>query len=166
MDRIVERTLEPILEVRSRAAAEAGHRDEETLEAFLELRVLDPAMGSAHFLVGACAYIAQYIATDPSYGGSLSLEEIQRLVAERCLYGVDVNALAVELAQLSLWLTTVREGEPLTFLHNLREGNSLVGADITALLEGGEDVFSASRPRGGNPARARGRDRKRPNQRS
>jgi hypothetical protein len=75
--------------------------------------VLDPAMGSAHFLVGSCAYIAQYIATDPSYGGPLSLEEIQRLVAERCLYGVDINPLAVELAQLALWLTTVREGEIL-----------------------------------------------------
>jgi hypothetical protein len=142
VDRIVERTLEPILDARSRAAAEAGWRDEQTLEAFLQIRVLDPAMGSAHFLVGACAYIAQYIATDPSYGGSLSLEEIQRLVAERCLYGVDINALAVELAQLSVWLTTVREGEPLTFLHDLREGNSLVGADVAALLDGGGDVFA------------------------
>jgi hypothetical protein len=142
VDRIVERTLEPILEAYSRAAADSRRRGEETLEVFLQLRVLDPAMGSGHFLVGACAYIAQYIATDPSYGGSLSLEEIQRLVAERCLYGVDVNGLAVELAQLSLWLTTVREGEPLTFLHNLRDGNSLVGADVSDLLEGGEDVFA------------------------
>jgi hypothetical protein len=124
VDRIVERTLEPILEARSRAVQEAGQRDEEALEAFLHLRILDPAMGSAHFLVGACAYIAQYIATDPSYGGSLSLEEIQRLVAERCLYGVDINPLAVELAQLSLWLTTVREEEPLTRSRSRRASRS------------------------------------------
>lgn len=142
VDRIVERTLEPALEARSRTAAQAELSGEQALEVFLSLRVLDPAMGSAHFLVGACAYIAQYIVTDPAYGGELSLLEVQRLVAERCLYGVDVNPLAVELAQLSLWLTTVREGEPLTFLHNLREGNSLVGADLAALLQGGESIFA------------------------
>ncbi|MBA2256901.1 MAG: N-6 DNA methylase, partial [Thermoleophilaceae bacterium] len=142
VDSIVERTLEPILEKRSRTVAAAGLSGDEALEALLELRVLDPAMGSAHFLVGACSYIAQYVATDPSYGGGLELGEIQRLVAERCLYGVDLNPLAVELARLALWLTTAEPNEPLTFLHNLREGNSLVGADLRALLAGSEDVFA------------------------
>ncbi len=112
-----------------------GLSGEEALDALLRLRVLDPAMGSGHFLVGAAEFLAQAIATDPSYDGDLSLADLRRLVAERCLYGVDLNPLAVELARLSLWLVTAREGEPLTFLGNLRVGDSLVGADTETLLD-------------------------------
>jgi hypothetical protein len=142
VDRIVERTLEPVLERRSLEIAQAGLRGQDALKAFLEVRILDPAMGSGHFLVSAAGFIAQYIATDPSYDGDLPLGEIQRLVAERCIYGVDLNPMAVELAQLSLWLTTVQRDEPLTFLHNLRAGNSLVGADLPELVSATETVFS------------------------
>jgi hypothetical protein len=142
VDRIVERTLDPVLERRSAEFAARGVRGQDALEAFLDVRVLDPAMGSGHFLVSAAAYIAQYIATDPSYEGNLPMAEIQRLVAERCIYGVDVNAMAVELAQLSLWLTTVQRDEPLVFLPNLRAGNSLVGADLDALLRDSGTVFA------------------------
>lgn len=142
VDRIVERTLDPILERRSRELANEGARGQDALESFLGIRVLDPAMGSGHFLVSAAGFIAQYVATDPSYDGDLSLGEIQRLVAERCIYGVDANAMAVELAQLSLWLTTVQRDEPLTFLNNLRVGNSLVGADLAELVGGAETVFA------------------------
>ena len=142
VDAIVERTLDPVLERRSREIADAGLHGGGCLDAFLELRVCDPAMGSAHFLVAAAGYIAQYVATDPSYGGDLSLTEIQRLVAERCIYGVDVNPMAVELAQLALWLTTVSRDQPLTFLTNLRCGNSLVGADVTELLAGEGTLFA------------------------
>jgi Eco57I restriction-modification methylase/N-6 DNA Methylase len=141
VDRIVERTLDPVLERRSAELARSGLRGQDALDSFLEVRVLDPAMGSGHFLVSAAAYIAQYVATDPSYDGDLPMGEIQRLVAERCIYGVDVNPMAVELAQLSLWLTTVQRDEPLTFLHNLRVGNSLVGADLTE-LRAAETVFA------------------------
>nr|MDQ3092035.1 hypothetical protein [Actinomycetota bacterium] len=63
-------------------------------------------------------------------------------MAERCLYGVDLNAMAVELARLSLWLSTVRGDEPLTFLANLRTGNSLVGAELAELLAGEGDLFA------------------------
>lgn len=139
VDRIVERTLEPLLEEQSHA--DSGQTGDDVLHSFLQLRVLDPAMGSGHFLVSAAAYIAQYIATDPAYDGGLTLAEIQRLVAERCIYGVDVNPMAVELAQLSLWLTTARRDEPLTFLNNLRVGNSLVGAELDDLLAEGETIF-------------------------
>jgi len=144
VDRIVERTLEPILARRSGEIADAALTGDAALERFLELRVLDPAMGSAHFLVAAAGYISQYIATDPSYDGDLDWQQIQRLVAERCLYGVDLEPMAVELANLSLWLTTVSEDEPLTFLSNLRVGNSLVGAQVEELLAGGETIFSAT----------------------
>ena len=135
VDAIVSRTLDPLTSRLSALARERGLTGEAALDVLLDLRVLDPAMGSGHFLVGAVDFIAQAIATDPSYGGDLSLADLQRLVAERCLYGVDLNPLAVELARLSVWLLTAREGEALTFLGNLRVGDSLVGADNETLLD-------------------------------
>jgi len=142
VDLIVERTLEPLLECRSAEIEADGLTGDDALGSFLELRVLDPAMGSGHFLVSAAAYIAQFIATDPSYRGNLEWKEIQRLVAERCLYGVDLNPMAVELARLALWLSTVNGDEPLTFLRNLRAGNSLVGADVDDLLASEVTLFA------------------------
>ena len=60
---------------------------------------------------------------------STSAPNIRRLIAERCLAGVDANPVAVQLARLSLWLTTLARGKPLGFLdHRLRVGNSLIGA--------------------------------------
>lgn len=140
VDDIVERTLGPLFDERSRRAASAGKR---ALDELLDLHVLDPAMGSGHFLVGAAAYIARRIANDPSYDGDLTLAELQGLVAERCLYGVDVNPMAAEVARLALWLSTVRDDRPLRFLGNLRVGNSLVAAELRALLDGGADLFAA-----------------------
>lgn len=142
VDRIVQRTLDPLLSDRSARVASEGLRGHAALDALLEIRVCDPAMGSGHFIVAAAAWIAQSVVTDPSYDGDLSLVDVQRLVAERCVYGVDLNPMAVELARLSLWLATVREGEPLAFLHNLRCGNSLVGASVDDLLGGRDTVFA------------------------
>jgi hypothetical protein len=100
----------------------------------LQLCVLDPAMGSGHFLIRACQYLAEEIATHPltfdehavtAQGDEPSLTYWKRQVAERCLYGVDMNRMAVELAKLALWLETVAAEQPLTFLdHHLRHGNS------------------------------------------
>ncbi len=135
VDAIVSRTLDPVVSRLSTMAREQELTGEAALNVLLDVRVLDPAMGSGHFLVGAVEFLTQSIATDPSYGGELSLADLRRLVAERCLYGVDLNPLAVELARLSLWLVTAREGEPLTFLGNLRVGDSLVGADNETLLD-------------------------------
>jgi hypothetical protein len=140
VDDIVERTLSPLFDDRSQRAARAGAN---ALDELLDLYVLDPAMGSGHFLVGAAAYLARRIANDPSYDGDLTLAELQGLVAERCLYGVDVNPMAVEVARLSLWLSTVRNDRPLRFLGNLRAGNSLVGAELRELLSGEGDLFAA-----------------------
>lgn len=109
----------------------------------LNLRVLDPAMGSGHFLIRACQYLAEEIATHPYTGderlteapsGESALGFWKRRVVERCLYGVDMNEMAVELAKLALWLETVAADQPLSFLdHHLRHGNSLVGARLTTL---------------------------------
>ena len=109
----------------------------------MRLKVLDPAMGSGHFLLRACQYLAEEIATNPYTGdpGGAHLESDEstltfwkRRVVEHCLYGVDLNPLAVELAKVALWLETAAVDYPLTFLdHHLRWGNSLVGAIVAAV---------------------------------
>jgi hypothetical protein len=103
----------------------------------LQLRVLDPAMGSGAFLVAACRYLArayeQALIRD-GHAAESDLDDadragFRRLVAQRCLFGVDVNPTAVQLARLSLWLATLSANKPLTFLdHHLVCGNSLIGA--------------------------------------
>jgi hypothetical protein len=107
------------------------------LEPYLTLKVLDPAMGSGHFLVGAADFLSLAMATDPcllpldAAGDEDPQAFYKRLVVERCLYGVDLNPLAVELSKLSLWLHTVSRDRALSFLdHHLRCGNSLIGARI------------------------------------
>ncbi len=125
-DFIVRRTLGPLVDGRS-------------AEAILDLRILDPAMGSGAFLVAACRYLAdraeQALVAEGHWPDHDTAEPdraaLRRTVAERCLYGVDVNPTAVQLARLSLWLTTLAARKPLTFLdHHLASGNSLVGARL------------------------------------
>ncbi len=120
---VVRRTLEPLVEGRSAAD-------------ILALRVLDPAMGSGAFLVAACRFLAaayERALIEDGQLGEADLDDdaranLRRLVAERCLAGVDDNPVAVELARLSIWLTTLARGKPLGFLdHRLRVGNSLLG---------------------------------------
>jgi hypothetical protein len=103
----------------------------------LALRILDPAMGSGAFLVAACRYLAAAYESALLRDGVVNGEEIdeheragyRRAIAQRCLYGVDFNPAAVQLARLSLWLATLSADRPLTFLdHRVRSGNSLVGA--------------------------------------
>ena len=108
----------------------------------LRLRVVDPSMGSGHFLLSACKYLAEELATNPytghpdvdALGDESTLLYWKRRVVEHCLYGVDQNPLAVELAKLALWLETAAKDQSLTFLdHHLRVGNSLVGTSVTEL---------------------------------
>ncbi|HQN09611.1 MAG TPA: N-6 DNA methylase, partial [Thermoanaerobaculia bacterium] len=124
---IVRTTLEPVL---------AAPGDSPTPGQVLGLKVCDPAMGSGAFLVEACRYLGDALlrAWD-AHGG---LPEIppdeepvlfaRRQVAQLCLYGVDKNPFAVDLAKLSLWLATLAKDHPFTFLDDaLRHGDSLVG---------------------------------------
>ena len=120
---VVRRTLAPL--VRGASADD-----------ILMLRVVDPAMGSGAFLVAACRYLARaYEAALVSEGRCAETDldtheraAIRRLIARRCLAGVDANPVAVQLARLSLWLTSLSKDKPLTFLDDrLRVGNSLVG---------------------------------------
>lgn len=156
VDYLVERTLKPLCDdIAAQLQAEiddvlrAGRvEDAERLrrdfdDRVLSLRVLDPAMGSGHFLIRACQRLGEELATHPlssdaALSGSADDESAisfwKRRVAECCLYGVDLNPLAVELAQLAMWLETVAVNRPLTFLeHHLRPGNSLVGARLAKL---------------------------------
>ncbi len=130
-EKIVRRTLEPILACLGEAR---------TAEQILQLKICDPAMGSGAFLVAACRQLADEIvkawtrtarlsAVTQEYGDAHL--HARRLVAQRCLYGVDKNAAAVELAKLSLWLVTLSRQLPFTFVdHALRHGDSLVGLDF------------------------------------
>ena len=125
---IVENTLAPLCEGKS-------------VDEILSLKILDPATGSGHFLVGVVDYLAEELITHPDapHMTETASEETElaywrRCVVESCVYGVDLNPMAVELAKLSLWLHTVAKGEPLSFLdHHIRCGNSLIGAKIENL---------------------------------
>ena len=109
----------------------------------ISLRVLDPAMGSGAFLTSACRFLASAFESALIAEGTVQPSDVtaadratfRRLVAERCLFGVDVNPVAVQLARLSLWLATLAADRPLTFLdHHLAVGDSLVGASIDDIL--------------------------------
>ena len=140
---VVRRTLAPLV-----AGAPADR--------ILSLRVVDPAMGSGAFLVAACRYLAEAYERALVDEGRLAPGDVdedgraamRRLVAERCLAGVDANPVAVQLARLSLWLTTLAHGRPLTFLdHRLRSGNSLIGAtpdDLTRIPSRGRATTRAA----------------------
>lgn len=108
----------------------------------LSLSVLDPTMGSGHFLVNTTNHIANFIVEILNeYPGDDSNVDSnpafwRRRVVEGCIYGVDLNPLAVELAKLCLWITTAFKEKPLPFLnHHLKQGNALVGVRILDLKE-------------------------------
>lgn len=151
---IVTTTLEPVVYV---GPADGKPRKEWTLKSsrqILDLKVCDPAMGSGAFLVQVCRYLGEKLVeawlNEEAAGKAITVDGealdqlgakeplpsqlderltiARRLVAERCLYGVDINPLAVELAKLSIWLVTLAKGRPFGFLdHNLRSGDSLLG---------------------------------------
>lgn len=122
-DLTIRRTLGPLID-----GASADH--------ILTLRIVDPAMGSGAFLVAALHYLAvAYERALLAEGRYAPLEidddlraRLRRIIAQRCLFGVDNNPVAVQVARLSLWLATLAHGKPLGFLdHRLRVGNSLIG---------------------------------------
>lgn len=151
---IVAETLTPIAYM---GPAVGATREQWVLKSpaeLLDLKICDPAMGSGAFLVQVCRWLADRLVEAWSQaedcGKTVSVDgEIldasdvkeplpgdteartviaRRLIAERCLYGVDLNPLAVELAKLSIWLVTLAKGRPFGFLdHNLRCGDSLLG---------------------------------------
>jgi len=148
---IVEETLQPLVtEIRNDLMAQSARGERgfaaEFAERIFDLKILDPAMGSGHFLTSAIDYLArEIIDAQEKQAAQQGIETVdeehdinwaRRQVAQRCIYGVDLNPLAVELAKVSLWLRTLAAEQPLAFLdHHLKTGNSLVGSDIEEIEE-------------------------------
>lgn len=131
--RVLDDALDPVV-----ARAIKGKDGTDAADAILQLTVCDPAMGSAHFLTGAAHRLAKHVAanrtgqTEPSPG---DYRDALRDVVSRCIYGVDVNPMAVQLAKTALWLECHVPGKPLTFLdHHLKCGNALLGVGLDASL--------------------------------
>ena len=161
---IVEQTVGPVLAERTARFRKPDGKitDEAGLaQAILGINCLDPAMGSGHFLVAAAEYIAgtwwgwgweptkdENDKALVSVSAEPELAYWRRRVAQACIYGVDLNPLAVELAKLSLWLATVSKDKPLSFLdHHLRCGNSLIGARVADLPLGLAPVEQVAKER-------------------
>jgi type I restriction-modification system DNA methylase subunit len=140
---IIEETVDPLLaEIRDDLrddGLESG--DPQFYTRFrsrvLDLNVLDPAMGSGHFLTKATGYLAEQVmneARELASAGGINEQEVRRAISKECIYGVDLNGMAVELAKLSMWLETLATDQPLAFLdHHLKTGNSIVGSDIETI---------------------------------
>jgi len=137
---IVKNTIGPVIEEKWR---EAEEKNASYIDLTLSINILDPAMGSGHFLVGAVEFLSQKLleAVQKDFEAGKIADTApytndwaRRDVVSHCIYGVDLNELAVELAKVGLWLTTISRDKPLSFLdHRLKQGNSLVGARLTNL---------------------------------
>ncbi len=137
---LLDSALDPVL-------AEAASKPDAE-EAILDLNVLDPACGSGHFLVAAAHRIARRLAAVRAGEDEPSPEPYRRAlrdVISHCVYGIDVNPMAVELCKVSLWMEAVEPGKPLSFLdHHILCGNSLLGATPTLLKVGiPDEAFTA-----------------------
>ncbi|QIG46068.1 N-6 DNA methylase [Nocardioides anomalus] len=133
---VLDTALDPVLD----DVEKRTNTPEERAAALLDLKVCDPAVGSAHFLVAAARRIAMRLATartgelDPT---PTHFSDALHDVVARCLYGVDVNPMAADLAKVSLWLTAMTPGRPLSFLdHHIKVGNALLGTTPALLKEG------------------------------
>ena len=132
---LLDTALDPVLDRAEKA------KDPE--EALLSLTVLDPACGSGHFLIAAAQRIATRLAALRTGETSPPPPEVRhalRQVIGRCIYGIDVNPMAVELCKVNLWLEAVEPGRPLNFLENrIVCGNALIGATPEMLAGGVPD---------------------------
>ena len=162
---IVQHTLEPLVYLGPAEGLPKEQWRLRPPKEILDLKVCDMAMGSGAFLVQACRYLSERLVEawenlekehpgevliTPEGGFSKGepserlipkeaaerLAIARRLVADRCLYGVDINPMAVEMAKLSIWLITVDKSRPFTFLdHALKCGDSLVGVNSLSQIE-------------------------------
>lgn len=136
IESLLDTALDPVLD----EAEKAGATTSDTEAALLAVTVCDPACGSGHFLVGAARRIAKRVAKVRTGDPEPPPEQIRsalREVVGRCIYGVDINPLAAELAKVSLWLEAMEPGKPLAFLDaQIKVGNALVGV-TPALLDAG-----------------------------
>jgi hypothetical protein len=116
---------------------------EEPVDALLALSIVDPACGSGHFLLAAARRLAAQVARLEA-GGTPSAGQYRhalRQVVGRCVYGVDLNPMAVELCRVSLWMEAVEPGRPLSFLDShIQQGNALLGTTPELMAQGIPDA--------------------------
>ena len=164
---LLKHSLEPALDDHLKAVRETLQRDpDEAARILFDFSVLDPAMGSAHFLTVALDVMADRYATflaevDGIPGVAKQLQDLRRddlpgvrppedgellrrLILKRCIYGVDISPMAVEVANITLWLASFVPGLALSWLDgNLKCGNSLIGvADVRVVSRGDSFMFS------------------------
>lgn len=142
---LIKSALEPVIE--QRLAANPGN----PTGALLAIRVIDPACGSGHFLLAAARRLAEKLAQlrslEGGQDGAIKPQDYRhalREVVTHCIYGVDRNPMAIELARMALWLEGYEEGRPLGFLdHHLQVGDALLGLTDLQVLEQGiaKDAF-------------------------
>lgn len=138
---LIKSALDPVIEQRLAAQPESP------IEALLAIRVIDPACGSGHFLLAAARRLAEKLAQLRAIDGEQTEQDFRhalREVVAKCIFGVDRNPMAIELARTALWLEGYEEGRPLGFLnHHLQVGDALLGlTDLKALELGiAKDAF-------------------------
>ena len=125
VDNIIKNALGPLVD----EIIEKTKNPRDQTEKILQLKILDPAMGSGHFLVGAAEYLGKRLIEIDKDNSELNFIERKRDVVRRCLYGVDLNPLSVELAKMSLWLDTLSTEHALSFLAtHLKNGNTILSS--------------------------------------
>ena len=139
---LVKSALEPVIAERMKDA-------DDLQKALLSIKVCDPACGSGHFLLAAARRIGKELAkvrTGEAAPSPEPLREATRDVIQHCIYGVDINPLAVDLCKVALWIEGFAKGMPLNFLdHRIKCGNSLVGVLNLDVLKKGipDEAFKA-----------------------
>ncbi|RKS79493.1 N-6 DNA methylase [Actinomadura pelletieri DSM 43383] len=146
IETLLDSTLDPVIDDAQKRgeekAAAAGKADptESIVSELLSLTVCDPACGSGHFLVASARRIAKRVAAVRESNPEPTLDAVRHALHEvigRCVYGVDLNPMAVELAKVSLWLEALEPGKPLGFLDaHIKLGNGLIGATPVLLKDG------------------------------
>ena len=162
IDLVLDEALDPVLDDAEKSASTL----EEAEQALLRVTVCDPACGSGHFLVAAARRIATRVAmartgeVDPTPADQQAA--LYDVVA-RCIYGIDVNEMAADLAKVSLWLDSLTPGRPLAFLDaHVKVGNALLGTTPALLAAGIPDsayaVIQGDDPKVAAALRRRNRD--------
>jgi hypothetical protein len=149
IETLLDSSLDPVIDDAvkrgEQQAAKAGEIDsaEPIISELLKLTVCDPACGSGHFLVAAARRIAKKVAAVREGNPEPTVDAVRHAMHEvvaRCVYGVDLNPMAVELAKVSLWLEALEPGKPLNFLDaHIKHGNALIGATPSRLRKGVPD---------------------------
>lgn len=146
IETLLDSTLDPVIDDAQKRgeqrASAMGEPDpaESIVAELLSLTVCDPACGSGHFLVAAARRIAKRVAAVRERNPEPTLDAVRHALHEviaRCVYGVDLNEMAVDLAKVSLWLEALEPGKPLGFLDaHIKHGNGLIGATPVLLRDG------------------------------